>query len=1058
MSKPNYTVYHLHTELSLLDSCTNYKLCIDKAKELNQKAIAFTEHGNIYNWTEKKMYCKENGIKYIHGVEMYLTEQLESKKRDNYHTILLAKNFEGVKELNTLIDLSTHKDHFYYKPRITFDEFFNISDNIIKISACLASPLWQYRKVEGYDKDIYVKLCKAYDYYEIQPHINSKDQIIFNKTLYALSRKFNKPLIAGTDTHNIDKYNAECRSLLQLSKGIEFSNEDEFDLTYKSYDELLGMFMEQNSLPLDVVLEAIENTNVMADSVEDFELDNKVKYPILCDNEEQELKKLINQKLKYKLKHKIIDKKDLPKYQEMIAEEFRVFKKINMIGFMLFMSKLVCWCWDNYIPIGFCRGSCGGSMIAYIIDIIDVNPLTWSTIFSRFANEDREEVGDIDIDVSPDQRHLVYEHIIDEFGSDKTAYILAMGTISEKGTIDEIVRGLKKKFSKENPYAENPYTLDYAKKIKEQYDTNPEETKKKYKDVFYYFDGLINTTISQSMHPAGIVVSPITLTDNFGTFQSGDKQIMCINMEEIHDNAGLVKYDILGLKNIQIIRKCCEYANIPYPKSHEVNWEDEKVWEDIISSPIGIFQFEGDYAFDLLSRYKPHCVNDLSMVNASLRPSGASYRDRLISGEVNKNPSKLIDDLLAENRGYLIFQEDTIKFLQNICGLSGSEADNVRRAIGRKQADRLQKALPKILDGYCNMSDQPREVAEKEARIFLQIIEDSSNYQFGFNHSTGYSMIGYMCAYLRYYYPVEFITAYLNCANTEEDIVGGTELANQKGVTIYPVQFGKSKGEYTSDAENNSIYKGIGSIKFLNNQLGNDLFELAHKRTYSDFTDLLPYIKSETSVNSKQLSILTACNFFSSFGENKYLLNITDIYDKFSTIKQIKKEKLDELGIGEFVAKKFSNKETAKLFKEIDNDGLVKYMCSKLSKDEKLTCREQVKSDIEYLGYTDYSNPSLNSENQYIVISFESYGTNRPYLTLRNLKTGKEVKTRIKNSKKFIENPFDLYSVIEVYNFVEMNKVRKVGDEFVTTDETELILDEFSNRPMMNFFRKRVNV
>ena len=234
MSKPNYTVYHLHTELSLLDSCTNYKLYIDKAKELNQKAIAFTEHGNIYNWTEKKMYCKENGIKYIHGVEMYLTEQLEPKKRDNYHTILLAKNFEGVKELNTLIDLSTHKDHFYYKPRITFDEFFNISDNIIKISACLASPLWQYRKVEGYDKDIYVKLCKAYDYYEIQPHINSKDQIVFNKTLYALSRKFNKPLIAGTDTHNIDKYNAECRSLLQLSKCIEFSNEDEFDLTYKS--------------------------------------------------------------------------------------------------------------------------------------------------------------------------------------------------------------------------------------------------------------------------------------------------------------------------------------------------------------------------------------------------------------------------------------------------------------------------------------------------------------------------------------------------------------------------------------------------------------------------------------------------------------------------------------------------------------------------------------------------------------------------------------------------------------------------------------------------------
>jgi DNA polymerase-3 subunit alpha len=186
----------------------------------------------------------------------------------------------------------------------------------------------------------------------------------------------------------------------------------------------------------------------------------------------------------------------------------------------------------------------------------------------------------------------------------------------------------------------------------------------------------------------------------------------------------------------------------------------------------------------------------LSLVNAALRPSGASYRDRLIAKEFNKNPSEQIDELLKDNNGFLVFQEDTIKFLQEICGLSGSEADNIRRAIGRKQKDRLDAALPRILEGYCNKSDKPREVAEKEVQEFLQIIENASSYMFGYNHSTGYSMIGYLCAYYRYYYPLEFITAYLNNAQNEDDINAGTDLIKQKGIQLKPIQFRMSKGKY----------------------------------------------------------------------------------------------------------------------------------------------------------------------------------------------------------------------------------------------------------------------
>ena len=509
----------------MLDSCTNYKLYVDRAVELGQKAICFTEHGNIYNNIEKKMYANSKGLKYLHGVEVYLTAALEPKQRDNYHTILIAKNFEGVKEINTLVDLSTQSDHMYYKPRITFDEFFNISDNVIKISACLASPLSKYPKsvddvyekinennenrknevllaenkkqnkelesqwIHSYDntdydhgvpwawrctpheayiesidieikninnwyddknkklelevetaKQNYDKLLNTYDYYEIQPHVKFMDQIRYNKMLYEASKKYNKPLIAGTDTHSIDNYKAECRSILQKAKHIEFSNEDEFDLTYKSYDELVDMFKQQGALPMDVVLEAIENTNRMADSVTDYELDTAFKYPILYDNEEEVFVERI-----YRMYHEKLDKGIIqpdPRYEENIKEELRVFKKIGMVGFMLFMSELVCWCWDNGIPIGFCRGSVGGSTIAYLTDIIDVNPVVWNTVFSRFANEDRKEIGDIDLDIAPSQRHLVYEHIIEKFGADKTAYVLAIGTISDKGTIDEIGRAL----------------------------------------------------------------------------------------------------------------------------------------------------------------------------------------------------------------------------------------------------------------------------------------------------------------------------------------------------------------------------------------------------------------------------------------------------------------------------------------------------------------------------------------------------------------------------------------------------------------------------------------
>ena len=1008
MSK-NYITYHLHTELSLLDSCTNFKLYVDKAKELGQTAICFTEHSNTYNWVEKKMYCEENRIKYIHGVECYLTKSLlqldeedgEYKKvRDNYHTILIAKNYDGLQELNTLVDLSTQDDHFYYKPRLSFNEFKNISNNIIKISACLASPLNKLRDES---------LIQYYDYLEVQPHVDSEDQKEYNKWLYKMSIKHNKPLIAGTDTHNLNAYKAECRSILQKAKRIEFSNEDEFDLTYKSYDELVDMFKQQGALSEDIYLEAIENTNVMADSVEEFELDKSFKYPKLYEDEEKAFKQRINEMYQDKLKKGII--KNDPKYIQQIREEMRVFKKIGMVGFMLFMSELVCWCWDNGIPIGPCRGSVGGSVIAYITDIIDVDPIVWNTIFSRFCNEHRTEIGDIDIDIAPSQRHLVYEHIIDKFGNDKTAYILAIGTISDKGTIDEIGRALN-------------YPLDEVARIKKEFEEDPDTTKDKYKELFYYFDGLVNTAISQSMHPAGIVVAPLTLPDNYGTFWQDGKRIMSINMEEIHE-VSLVKYDLLGLKNIEIIKDCCELAGIPYPKSHTVNWEDDKVWDDIITSPVGIFQFESQFAFDSLKKMHPRRVNDLSLANAALRPSGTSYRDRLLGGEINKNPSELIDDLLKQNKGFLVFQEDTIAFLQNICGLSGGDADNVRRAIGRKQRDRLEAAMPQILDGYCKMSPKPRDVAEQEAKEFLQIIEDSSNYQFGFNHSTGYSMIGYLCAMLRCHYPEEFIAAYLNNANNEDDIRNGTELARLKGISINPIKFRYSGAKYTIDKENHALYKGCESVKFMNTDVSNRLYELRDQH-FDSFIDLLDVFPG----NSRQLEILISLGYFSEFGGTKKLLGMYHFYNKYHGKKILKKDNLD---LPVELVQKYAISESAKQYRfdEESMNAMIKEYCDMLP-NEDMPLRHRLNAEIEYLGYISYTNPELEKNIGFVIDVNTRYS---PKITMYMLATGETIVYKL-SKKAYENNPFNKGDIIK-FNSEERQKSRKTENGWEKIDEYE---------------------
>ncbi len=561
-------------------------------------------------------------------------------------------------------------------------------------------------------------------------------------------------------------------------------------------------------------------------------------------------------------------------------------------------------------------------------------------------------------------RPAIFKHIVSRFGEDKTARVASFGTMQSKGVIDDVGRALAMQWEKEHPGDErNPWSLPNISRIKNEFDCDPDITKEKYPELFYYYDGLIDTKISQAVHPAGMVISPITLADNFGVFDKNNESCLMLDMENIHDFTGLAKYDFLILKTVQVIRDTCNYSNRQYPRTHEIDWNDEKVWDNIIKDPLGIFQFEGSFAFDSLKRFKPKSIFDMSLVTASIRPSGASYRDDLLAKKPHKNPSKLIDDILKDNYGYLIYQEDTIKFLQQVCGLSGSASDNIRRAIGRKQKDRLDAALPSILEGYCMKSSQPRDVAESEAKEFLQIIEDSASYQFGYNHSIAYCLLGYLCAYYRYYHPIEFITSFLNNAANEEDIRNGTTYASKIGIKITMPKWGISRSEYCFDKEKNIIAKGLASVKYMSSGISDELYKLAQSRTYTRFVDLLIDLDTKTSIDTRKLNILIKIDFFSDFGNQRELLRITELfYDMFNKgcAKKISKEKVDDTVFGSIISRYSTSVtktgEPAKSYTIIDIKTIMQE-CEDVIKGMRLEDLDdftKVRNFAEVMGYAGY--------------------------------------------------------------------------------------------------------
>lgn len=965
----------LSNPTTTLDSVTSYKDYVNKAKECEMKAIAFTEHGNILSWYNKKKYCEENGLKYIHGAEVYVTKDLKEKRRDNYHVILLSKNLEGFYELNELVSKSFNRanvkiiddiERFYFNPRITYDELKNTSDNIIILSGCLGGILNSGDAELEQDFIQFMAKNKHRCFLEIQHH-HVEEQRIYNQKLYKISQNTGIELVAGTDTHSLDVKSAKGREILQKAKNVRFENEENWDLIFKTYDELVDLYEKQNALPRQVYLKAVENTNKIADMIEEYEIDTSFKYPKIYKNSEQVFYNKIMDRLK---KHPYVLKRY--KYDDIkkrIDEEFEVYKKTNLIDFMLLQSYLRDWERDNGIYCGYSRGSISGSMIAYILGITEMDSIKFGLNFFRFANPERVSLADIDTDYSEEDREKVKKFILKDKMSLPNLYtseVITFNTIALKGAIRDVGRALEIPLSTIN---------DICKRV----DFEEDKLRKQYEELFTYADILQGTIVSIGTHPAGCVITDKNIHKEFGTITlpTTEYPVTAIDMKEL-ESLGYLKLDILGLKNIGVINETCKLAGIERKTPDNTDLNDMNVWKSIREDTTGIFQWESESAQAYLKEFMSdetlnkvkskiknfNMIKWFSFGNGLIRPGCASFRDNVAQGNFYDNGLKELNEFLSSTLGHVTMQEDIMMFLNKFCGYTMGESDNVRRAIAKKKG--TEKLIPEIKERFINYTSKhynvSKEKCEKIIEPFLQVILDASDYAFSWNHSDSYSCIGYICGWLRYYYPLEFLTASLNIFEDEKDKTKKlVEYANKIGIQIKPARFRYSASKYMFDKATNTIYKGVASIKNLNYEVAEQLYSLRGNK-YNNFYELMLDIKNKVNIRSDQLDILIKLDYFQEFGKAKKLLTFVKYFNQLYKAKVVVKGKFNKQV--ENIIKKYS-KETKSQYRDLDNEKILLEIWSKIP-NEDLSVNEKIMAEKEYLGYVSYTNPKL--DKRYILV------------------------------------------------------------------------------------------
>ena len=900
---------HNHSYYSLLDGLSRPQELAKAAKKQGSPAVALTDHGVMYGALEFYKACKKEEIKPILGCEVYVAKKSRLDKtnedRKSYHLILLAENNIGYENILSLVT-KAHMEGMYYKPRVDLELLKKHSEGVIALSACIKGVLSD--AILNNNESLLTELIDTYQdifgmknfFLEIQHHPEVPGQIELTQQLIRISKEKNIPLIASQDSHYVQKEDAEAQdTLLAIQMNRDINDPTRMTMMNENYslrspEEMKELFSE--------VPEAIENTLRIAERCDvHFELGN-YEIPEFVRPEGWEQKSAADY-----FRHLCIEglQKRYPAYKEYISGketweedlpenkngatiskrfeyEFSIIEKMGFENYFLIVWDYVRWAKEHGVMVGPGRGSGAGSIIAYALNITDLDPLQFGLLFERFLNPERISMPDFDIDFADDRRDEVIAYVFEKYGKDHVAQISTFGTMAARAAVKDVGRAHGIPFGEMNSFAklipDRPGTT-----LDEGYEQNPEIKKTLAKDerlqkvwnVAKKLEGCIRHI---SVHACAVVISAKPL-EKYTAVQYPPKDTTTIISQfsaKPLEELGLLKMDFLGLKNLTILQKAL--AIIKRISGRRIDLEtisldDKKTYELFQKGETtGIFQFESAGMKRYLKELQPTEFEDLIVMNSLYRPGPMEWIPDYIKGKHKKRKVKYADDclkpILAKTYGIGVYQEQILQIAQAFAGYSLGEADILRRAIGKKIASEMEAQRSNFIQKAADLN-RDKKLAET---IFDTVIEPFAGYGFNKSHSASYAMIAYQTAYLKAHHPTEFMAAIMSsdAGNTDRLAIEIAE-ASEMNIEILPPSVNESLKNFTV-VSNRKIRFGLSAIK----GVGDSIIEAIKTARGEDnvpFRDLEDFLKRVhiKDLNKKSLEALIKSGALDDFGERKQL-------------------------------------------------------------------------------------------------------------------------------------------------------------------------------------------
>jgi DNA polymerase-3 subunit alpha len=896
---------HLHSEYSFLDGYCRIENIPKKAKEMGQNAVAITDHGNMHGFVDFYKACKKEDVKPIIGCEVYLVDDRETKDKSNYHLILLAKNNEGLKNLNKLVSES-YISGFYYKPRIDKDLLREHSEGLIGLSACLGGEI--PKALQNDNKQKAKELAKEYSdifadgdfYVEIQAN-EMQEQYKMNVELVELARDLDLPLVATTDIHYLDKNDADPHdTLLAVQTGTTVNDKNRFRFEndkfyYKSEEETRNGLFLTSSVNQELIDEAIDNTYEIADKCNvELTLGETLFPPFEVPEGYTKATWLRKRCYEELFEYSIEEDIDIDEYVDQLEFELDVIIEKGFPGYFLITEDFIKVAKeDKNMLIGPGRGSAGGCLISYLLDIIAIDPLKHGLFFTRFLNKEREAMPDIDLDFSKERRSEIIHYVEDKYGQEHVSKIGTFGTMATKAAIKDAARALGIDFDIANKISDE--VPDEAGDIEEALELGEKfkDYEKAYPDLFKYAKEFEGRPRQAGTHACGVVITPEPVV-NYTPLMVNDGEIVTQTEKKNSEKLGLLKMDFLGLKTLDLIKNTINYAknNGDYPEDDIQKFDDtppvqlpdkiNNIWdipldnENIYNNIYqegdtnGVFQCESSGFKKMLKRMQPtkfeHIVASLALYRPGPIQGGVvdSYIDRMHGDEEVEYSHEDLEEVLEPTYGLILYQEQILKIAQIIAGYSMGEADLLRRAVGKKIESLMEEQRIAFVEGTVE-NGYSRDLGEE----LFDLIDYFSGYGFNKAHSTGYSFVSYVTAYLKNYYPAEFYASLMSL-EVEDKSFSDSELDKyiadclDKDVEILPPDINESNYGFTP-VDNSTIRFGLSSIKGVG---AKGLEEIVKYQPYKNMDDMYNRV-NRRKANKTVFESLIKAGCFDTMDDNR---------------------------------------------------------------------------------------------------------------------------------------------------------------------------------------------